>query len=242
MRQTVPPEGGGGQSPVKKYFLKYVDTSFQQVYGNETINVPDSSFYIESENPDYMVLIPYIPYEYISDKKYYHLDSLISKFNQTLIFSLHPDEKRIEFEVKGVGGGSSDHKFIIDVSASQKIAKIFTDSSSSGSTPTDTAPLSQKLDDIIGRLDSGFSVLHNTITAIDCDKFSFISLNGTSGTFKDGTKVSVKGYSLPYTVVSSQHFLNVENQYMVMYLLNREGKNFLVPSAYVSEYVEQTGA
>ncbi len=82
-----------------------------------------------------------------------------------------------------------------------------------------------------------FSKLDNLnidLSAIDLNKFSFSSLNGEDGTFKDGTDVIVDGHTQVYKVVSSQMFMNTVNNYMIIYLLENDNKMFLVPALYVS--------
>jgi hypothetical protein len=72
------------------------------------------------------------------------------------------------------------------------------------------------------------------LDGLDIDSLTFISLNGASGSFPDGTNVVVSGHIGTFVVVASQMLKNDEHQYMVVYKVQKDGKNFLVPSSMIS--------
>jgi hypothetical protein len=72
------------------------------------------------------------------------------------------------------------------------------------------------------------------LDGLDIDSLTFISLNGASGSFPDGTNVVVSGHSGTFKVSSSQMFKNDDNQYMIIYKLEKDGKYSLFPNSMVS--------
>lgn len=72
------------------------------------------------------------------------------------------------------------------------------------------------------------------LDGLDIDSLTFISLNGASGSFPDGTNVVVSGHKGTFKVSASQMFKNDDDQYMVIYKLEKDGKYSLFPNSMVS--------
>ena len=66
--------------------------------------------------------------------------------------------------------------------------------------------------------------------------FSVKSLNGSNGSkFKDGDRVTVKGYDGLWVVDGSYHMLNADNITIVVYKLSQADKLMLVPAPFVEK-------
>ena len=93
---------------------------------------------------------------------------------------------------------------------------------------------------IISTLDDKFlafnSLLAEKILSLSSsfDNISFSSLNGVGGSYKDGTEVVVSGVTGIFKVVASQFLKNDENQYIIVYKLEKDGSYSLFPSVMVS--------
>lgn len=105
--------------------------------------------------------------------------------------------------------------------------------------------LTSQISSVIGDVDSSNLVeiigeIENKIDNIDSivsnfNSVSFVSLNGSSGSFKDKEIVTVSGYDDDFTVISSQMLKNDNYLYLIIYLLeDSEGKRMIAPATAVT--------
>ena len=72
--------------------------------------------------------------------------------------------------------------------------------------------------------------------SVDLSNISFVSLNGSLGSYKDGSRVSVQGLAGVYVVKSSFMLKNDQNNYIICYQLESEdhSSSLIVPNIFVS--------
>jgi len=94
------------------------------------------------------------------------------------------------------------------------------------------------LDIDVGSLSNSvsYSVSNALTSKIDSlvDTVAFSSLNGSCGSYPDGTSVSIDGLTGTYVVDSSMMLKNDDNQYIVVYKLSKDGHTGLFPSVMLS--------
>lgn len=87
-------------------------------------------------------------------------------------------------------------------------------------------------DDSIVTLSSSVSSID--LSSINLSAFSFLSLNGSNGSIPDNQNVTVTKHDGIFKVVSSQMLKNDDVQYLIIYLLEKNGSKFIVPSNMVT--------
>ncbi|MEN4046210.1 hypothetical protein [Sulfurimonas sp. NWX367] len=86
------------------------------------------------------------------------------------------------------------------------------------------------LSDSVSGVQSSVDAIPGSISTVDFNSFSFSSLNGASGSFKDGQAVTIDGVDGIYTVESSQMLKNDANVYLIIYKVVRDGMSGVFPS------------
>jgi len=106
-------------------------------------------------------------------------------------------------------------------------------SSVSGLFDTFDTYLDSHFSSISGRFDSLATDISTNIKIPTPDVYAFASLNGASGSYKDGQSVTVDGLDGIFTVESSQMLRNDANVYLIIYKVSRDGNYGLFPSTMV---------
>jgi hypothetical protein len=141
------------------------------------------------------------------------------------------------------GGGSVDLTEVntkldniqskIDTNLNKKSSDIYNKVNSTNT------KVNTNLDSKISEISIDLTPLQNSINNLVGFDFSG-SLNGTSGSYPDSTKVSIEGYVGEYEVSSSNVMKYDDNLHIIVYRCKKDDKYFNVPSNMVSLYVAPT--
>ncbi len=102
--------------------------------------------------------------------------------------------------------------------------------------------ISSQSQSIVNLINSKSDEISNSISqisqnlSVDLSNISFVSLNGSLGSYKDGSRVSVQGLAGIYIVKSSFMLKNDQNNYIICYQLESEdhSSSLIVPNIFVS--------